>query len=216
MRYSPAAVEPPDRPGCHPWRVSAGSDTSTGPGITRGRLEGISDGIMAVAITLLVLGVEPPTPEAGQSLWEAIDRDALGSIGLFVLSFAIIARFWLVHHDAMRTLPAIVPARVVVINFGFLLGICLVPFATAVYARNADDFTALAIYAGTFAAISALSSAMFALGGSRGRLVQLYAPVVFLAALPLALVVSPRYAPLAWLVMIVLPHSRLERRRRDA
>ena len=77
MRYSPAAVEPPDRPGCHPWRVSAGSDTSTEPGITRGRLEGISDGIMAVAITLLVLGIDAPTPGPGQSLWDALDADAV-------------------------------------------------------------------------------------------------------------------------------------------
>ena len=85
--------------------MAAPADTTADGGIRRSRLEGISDGVIAVAITLLVLGIDPPDPAPGESLWQALDTGTIGSLGLFVLSFVVIGRFWMVHHDAMRDLP---------------------------------------------------------------------------------------------------------------
>jgi len=73
--------------------VAAPADTTADGGIWRSQLEGISDGVIAVAITLLVLGIDPPDPAPGESLWQALDTGTLGSLGLFALSFIVVARF---------------------------------------------------------------------------------------------------------------------------
>ena len=64
-------------------------------GYGRGRVEAISDGVVAVAITLLALGIEAPQVAAGETLWQSFDTQTLSQIGLFLLSFFLIARFWL-------------------------------------------------------------------------------------------------------------------------
>ena len=63
-----------------------------------------TDGVMAVAITLLVLNIEVPEVPPDQ-LNEAL-RDLLGSVGAYVLSFALVGRFWVVHHSMFETLRA--------------------------------------------------------------------------------------------------------------
>ncbi len=211
MRYSP------DRPACHPSRVAAPADSAE-PGVTRSRLESLSDGVMAVAITLLVLGIDAPTPAPGQSLWDALDADAVFSLALFAISFAIIARFWLVHHDAVRDLPATVPYRIVTLNFAFLLMVCLVPFATTLYGRNNDDMLALIIYASAFAIMSVLLRTIRSGGRVEPRLVSLYIPAVFLLAIPVAVVVGPAWATLTWLIIVLVSDERVEAltRRRSA
>ncbi len=173
--------------------------------ISRGRLEAISDGIMAVAITLLALNIDPPERAPGESLWQAVDGQVLGEIGVFLLSFLLIARFWMVHHRVVALLPEDVSARFVLVNFGFLATICLMPFATELYSGNADDIAALAVYAGAMALASILISALYAIAG-RGRSIRvMLVPLIFLAAIPIGLVIGPQYAPFTWLALSLLP-----------
>lgn len=173
--------------------------------ISRGRLEAISDGIMAVAITLLALNIDPPERAPGESLWEAVDGQVLGEIGVFLLSFLLIARFWMVHHRVFALLPEDVGTRFVLVNFGFLATICLMPFATELYSGNADDITALAAYAGAMALASVLISVLFALAGRVSSTRVLLVPLIFLAAIPIGLVIGPQYAPFAWLALSFVP-----------
>ncbi|MFM7246959.1 MAG: TMEM175 family protein [Actinomycetota bacterium] len=187
------------------------ADTTADGGVRRTRLEGISDGVIAVAITLLVLGIDPPDPAPGESLWQALDTGTLGSLGLFALSFIVIARFWMIHHDAMRGLPEVVPTRLVLVNFAFLLTLCLIPFSTTLYARNADDMLALVVYAGTFAIVSLLLAALDAAGREHLTLRTFAVPTGFLLAIPMALVVGPMLAPWAWLALFALSTDRVER-----
>lgn len=173
--------------------------------ISRGRLEAISDGIMAVAITLLALNIDPPERAPGESLWQAVDGQVVGEVGVFLLSFLLIARFWMVHHRVFALLPEDVGTRFVLVNFGFLATICLMPFATELYSENADDITALAVYAGAMALASVLISVLFALAGRVNSTRVLLVPLVFLAAIPIGLVIGPQYAPFAWLALSFVP-----------
>lgn len=182
----------------------------TEPGISRGRLEAFSDGVMAVAITLLVLGVEAPDPAPGESLWQALDTQTLGSLALFVLSFAVIARFWLVHHDAFKSLPARVPTPLVAANFGFLLMICLVPFSTSLFASESNDMLALVVYAATFAVVSGCLAILIAQGRDGLTVRSIAIPAVFLAAIPVGVVVGPAYAPWTWLLLTLTSSGRLD------
>ncbi|MGI9187741.1 MAG: TMEM175 family protein [Gaiellales bacterium] len=188
-------------------------DADAERGIRRGRLEGISDGIMAVAITLLVLGIDAPMPRDGESLLQAFDADSLGAIALFALSFFLIARFWLLHHDALDRLPEVVPMRIVALNFAFLATICLMPFSTELYSNHNDDVTAVAIYAGTIALASGLIALISRLGGHPSRRGPI-AIAVILAAIPFSLVVGPQWAPIVWVTLLVVPHGTRLRRRR--
>ena len=177
-------------------------------GISSRRLEGLSDGIMAVAITLLVLNVEPPERATGESLWQALDAQVLGEVGVFLLSFLLIARYWLVHHRVFAFLPSRCSPRFVAVNFAFLATICLMPFTTEIFTANSDDVTALAVYAGGLALGSALLGAMFRLAGRPGGRRSLLVPFVFLAAIPVGLVIGPQFAPLTWFLLALVPEER--------
>jgi uncharacterized membrane protein len=186
-------------------------DDAEGTGIRRGRLEAISDGIMAVAITLLALGIDAPTPKPGETLLQAFDAQTLGAIGLFALSFFLIARFWLVHHRLFAGLPSTLATDFVVLNFAFLAVICLVPFATTTYSRNPNDMTALVIYTAVVAGATILLSMMFRRSAASNRRRSLMVPIILLSAVPIGLVIGPRYAPIAWILLFVVDAARFRR-----
>jgi uncharacterized membrane protein len=163
-------------------------------GYGRGRVEAISDGVVAVAMTLLALGIKAPQVAPGETLWQAFDIHTLGQIGLFLLSFFMIARFWLMHHRLFRELPDVLSPRFVVLNFAFLAALCLMPFATTTYSENSNDLTALAIYTRTLS--------------------QLFLPVtIVLLAIPVGYFVGPSYALFVWASLFVVGGGRLERMR---
>ena len=208
MRYFPRSAR---RGRIHPACDPNGMDgQQISPGIGRGRLEAISDGIMAVAITLLALGIDAPQPAEGETLLAAFDANALGAIGLFLLSFFLIARFWLIHHRAFKDLPVLVSHRFVILNFAFLAAVCLMPFATTTYSRNANDMTALVIYTVVIATATILLSAMFHVSGRRTLGRAILAPLIILLAIPLGLVVGAEWAPWIWLLLLLLRGDRLD------
>jgi uncharacterized membrane protein len=106
---------------------------------------------MAVAITLLVLNIETPdvaTDDLGNAL-----VDLLPSIGTYVLSFALIGRFWFLHHRLFATF-ARVDSRLLVLNLLFLMLIALVPFATDL----SDRYSTAPIASATFGATLGLAA----------------------------------------------------------
>src|ERR1700704_5894614 len=60
------------------------------------RTEGISDGVFAVSLTLLILDVRPPENGVSQLVHGLVL--IAPRLGTFALSFAIVAYYWLVHH----------------------------------------------------------------------------------------------------------------------
>lgn len=122
------------------------------------RLITFVDAVVAIAITLLVLPlvevVSEPAPDTG--LAAALAEDA-GQFGAFLLSFVVIARLWLAHHRIVERVGAYDPAFVQV-NFGWILTIVVLPFATQVVAVHGTDRLAVAAYIGTMTASSACLS----------------------------------------------------------
>ena len=182
-------------------------------GYGRGRVEAISDGVVAVAITLLALGIEAPKVAAGETLWQSFDTQTLSQIGLFLLSFFLIARFWLLHHRLFRELPDVLPTSFVVLNFAFLAALCLMPFATKTYSENANDITALTIYTIVIAITTLLLSLLFS--HTKGlTFQQLALPVtIVLLAIPVGYFIGPRYALFVWASLFVVGGGRLDRLR---
>lgn len=138
------------------------------------RLEAFSDGIIAFAITLLVLDLQVPA-EGGGQLW----RELLGqwpSYLAYVTSFATIGIMWLNHH-AIFSSVARVDRGTLLLNLLLLFGVASVPFTTSLAATylRADEGAHLAMAA--YAAWMAFIASTFALIlGHLGRTWDLVRP----------------------------------------
>jgi uncharacterized membrane protein len=98
------------------------------------RTEAFSDGVFAIAITLLILEIRVPSPEvAGAAgLWRALGQH-WSSYGAYVLSFAIIGIMWANHHNIFRYIDR-VNHVFLMLNMALLLCVAFLPFPTAVLA----------------------------------------------------------------------------------
>lgn len=116
------------------------------PGASK-RLEALSDGIFAIACTLLVLEIDIPHFEKGMSMAQQWDkfRELIPSLVAFAFSFLNILIFW-TNHDAINKVIVRFDTKTTYLNIVFLLFISLIPFTTAFIARNMDSFLANACY----------------------------------------------------------------------
>ena len=114
----------------------------------KGRVESFSDGVLAVAITLLAFnlhaGVRSQVALATQI------REQWPSFAAYVLSFFIIGVVWINHHY-LFTLTNTVDRRLMLYNLLLLLFVATIPYATATYAdyvllSGADAHTAVLVY----------------------------------------------------------------------
>jgi uncharacterized membrane protein len=112
-----------------------------------GRIVAFTDGVMAVAITLLVLNLEVPDLRPGESLGDSL-VDLLPSVGAYVLAFALVGRFWVIHHNLFEKLRAF-DATLMTLNLIFLALIVLVPFSANLYDAYSDEALAVAVLGGT-------------------------------------------------------------------
>lgn len=103
------------------------------------RLEAFSDGVLAIAITLLVLEIS--VPEAGfENLWRGI-ADQWPSYLAYATSFGTIGAIWLGHHSMFRRL-AQADATVTRLNLALLMLVSFLPFPTKLVAEALDRASA--------------------------------------------------------------------------
>jgi uncharacterized membrane protein len=119
-----------------------------------GRVEAFSDGVFAIAITLLVLEFKvPPADQSadGQALWNSLLR-LWPSFAAFVTSFLAILIMWINHHGIFRLVRR-VNGPFLAANGLLLLTVTFVPFPTAVLATHVlgpSSTVAAAFYCGTY------------------------------------------------------------------
>jgi uncharacterized membrane protein len=116
------------------------------PGASK-RLEALSDGVFAIACTLLVLEIDIPHFKRGLSIAEQWHEfsELIPSLIAFGFSFLNILVFW-TNHDAINKVIVRYDTKTTYLNIIFLLFISLIPFTTAFIARNIDSFLANACY----------------------------------------------------------------------
>jgi len=113
------------------------------------RLAAFCDGVMAIAITLLVLGLQVPsaTKVPERELIQYL-YDSIHSLIGFVSSFMLVGTYWLQHYVIFHYIHR-VDRGFVAINGLFLLVISFVPFPTGLQATYRNDHLAFLLYAGT-------------------------------------------------------------------
>ena len=128
-----------------------------------GRIEAFSDGVFAIAITLLIL--EVGVPEASfDNLWRGI-VDQWPSYLAYATSFLTIGGIWVAHHAIFRRLQ-FANQRVMVINLVLLMAVSFLPFPTKLMAEAIHDTSAeraaVIFYGGSLLVISLLIGALWA------------------------------------------------------
>jgi uncharacterized membrane protein len=127
---------------------SANAGSRRGNVVPKGRVEAFSDGVLAVAITLLVLDLHVDAggeDSLAHQLWEKWP-----SFAAYVLSFFVIGVIWVNHH-ALFSLLGRVDRPLLFYNLLLLMFVTTIPFTTATLAANlrgdtADIRTAVILY----------------------------------------------------------------------
>jgi uncharacterized membrane protein len=113
----------------------------------------LTDGVFAIAITILVLDLQVPDVSDPGQLASAV-RDEWPSFFAFFLTFAIIAVTWMGHHSFVSMLERL-DATFVRWNFLNLVCVCLMPYTSSLISQHADDSTfAVAVYLGLIAVLA--------------------------------------------------------------
>jgi uncharacterized membrane protein len=193
----------------------------------RDRILNLSDGVFAIAITLLVLNIQVPDipekvvssqlPEALLSLWPKY----LG----YLLSFVGISAFWLIHHSIFRPIRAY-DRSLLYLNFLFLMVVAFVPFPTALLGEYGDHQLPVAIYAATLAVGRLLLTAIHWYSTRNDRLLDepqdpatvrfflrrgLMIPAIFLLSIGISFF-NVGVAIWTWLIMLVVDAVVIRRR----
>ena len=92
------------------------------PVLMKQHLETLNDGVIAIIITIMVLELPFPGAETGYAHF-------LRMIGLFLVSFFIVADFWYDHHRIFESVRA-ADHVIVILNFLFLAALSLIPVMT--------------------------------------------------------------------------------------
>ena len=133
------------------------------------RIGAFSDGVFAVAITLLVLAIAVPALKGSPTnadLWHSLSS-VWSHFLAYVLSFLIIGAFWYRHHDLFDYIERADP-MLVWLNLFFLMIIAFIPYATSLLGRYGDLSLGVAIYGATMVVTSVLTLSL-CLYATKGR-----------------------------------------------
>jgi uncharacterized membrane protein len=138
-----------------------------------GRTEAFSDGVFAIAITLLVLDIHVPVTEF-HHLWAGIGHEWPSYLG-YATSFAAVGGLWLAHHGVFRRMRY-ANDRVMRINLLLLMAVSFLPFPTSLVAQtirstNAER-AAVIFYGASLLVIRLLFSALWASVASDRQLLK--------------------------------------------
>jgi uncharacterized membrane protein len=108
--------------------------------MTKGRIEALTDGIFAFAMTLLVTGMDLPGTQYGQVPGTAskVLANLYPDFVHYVIAFLTLAGFWYTHHVTYHHIRSM-NARLLWINIVTLMFVALVPFSTSLAGDYPSD-----------------------------------------------------------------------------
>jgi len=202
--------------------VTTQPDDEDMPGIDR--LLALTDGVVAIALTLLVLQLQVPAtavlakhPDSARALWHALSPDG-SEMTSYLVSFLVIAQFWMVHHRVLRGMRGH-SEGLAWRNFGFLLALTLMPFTSDLIGRYGTNPLAITLFGLNLVAIS-LSTQWIFLYAAKHNLIKDMArstrdertarvrAIFVLSIVTLSIVLAwtaPTLAKFTWLLFLVVP-----------
>jgi len=165
------------------------------------RVEAFSDGVFAIAITLLILEIKVPSPGSGELAGQLLKQ--WPSYVSFAMSFAFIGIMWMNHHRLFTHIERC-DNLLLVFNLLLLLGVTVVPFPTAVLAVHLgrpDQRTAVILFNATYVFIAVFFNVLWRYAASSER--GLLAPDVDTASVE-SLTRQYAFGPILYLVCLGL------------
>jgi uncharacterized membrane protein len=147
------------------------------------RVEAFSDGVLAIAITLLVLNLRAPGG-GGDMRRELLDQ--WPAYVAYLASFAYVGVIWVNHHQLFTRIAA-VDLGLLWRNLGLLLGVSVLPFPTAVLSSafrqgtGSNQVTACVLYALVAAFMALTWLVLFHYLATHERLLARHTPASFFA-----------------------------------
>lgn len=141
--------------------MSANENETAAEAKETGRLEAFSDGVLAIAITLLALEIHVPPEGEGELLARLLGQWPMYLA--FLLSFATIGIMWINHHRLFTVIKR-VDHNFLILNTLLLMGITLVPFTSALlgeYIGHKGEQIAAMVYSGVFFLIAIFFNLMW-------------------------------------------------------
>lgn len=141
--------------------------------LTTTRLEALSDGIFAIAMTLLVLNLTLPDGVSDLSNTQLYDLIVGQGYKFFnyVISFMLLAIYWMVHHQQFHHINKL-DSRIIWINVLILMFVVLIPFSTDVVGDFAGHTLADVLFAGNLLILSLLFLANWVYATYKYRLID--------------------------------------------
>jgi len=185
----------------------------------KGRLEAFSDGVIAIIITIMVLGLEAPRVADAAALLPVMPKFLC-----YALSFVFLGIYWCNHHHLLQAIK-LVDGGVLWANLHLLFWLSLIPFATSWVGESRFASLPVAAYGIVllFAAVAyyILTRVLLSLHGRESILAAAVgrdfkgkiSVVIYLAAIPLAFVASWCACALYVLVAVMwlVPDRRIEK-----
>ncbi len=175
------------------------------------RIVAFSDGVFSIAITLLVLELQlPDTLKSSADVWHSLG-DQHEKFLAYAISFAVIARFWLVHHSFFSEVKAF-NSRLIGLNMLYLAFIVLIPFSSQVLGEYGGTLPAVVVYSINLAVVVLIGQWMAwdarrtglattdAQTEKEGLLRALFISGVFIGSIVIALF-DASIAPYIWLLL---------------
>ncbi len=186
-----------------------------------GRIVAFSDGVFSIAITLLVLGltVDPgiPKEKLAHELWEM--HEALLA---YAISFAVIGRFWVIHHGFFSDVKAF-DGRLIALNMFYLAWIVLIPFSSQVLGEYGGQLPAVVVYSANLTGVVLVGQWMRwdahragltdrdEMTGREDLVSSIFIACVFLLSIVVALW-DASIAPFTWFLLFIEGRGRLVER----
>jgi uncharacterized membrane protein len=125
--------------------------------LSKGRMEALTDGIFAIAMTLLVLELKIPDLPKSTGTHELLRRirEEMPAIMSFIISFLYCGLLWVLHHMAMHFIRHLQVA-LVWLNLLFLMSVSTMPFSCGLLGHFLRNRAAQEIYFGNMFAAAAL------------------------------------------------------------
>ena len=187
------------------------------------RLVTLSDGVVAIALTLLVLQIAVPTasslgrhPDSASALASSLSNSSDEWIS-YAISFYVIIQFWLMHHRVFRLIDK-QQDGLAIWNFGFLFTVTVMPFTSDLLGKDGSNPLAVTIFSLNLVLANVAVQGMLMFARRHGLLLpgrrdpglsgaQFLAGMAVLALSIAIAWVNPTLAKFCWLLFGIIPHA---------
>ncbi len=143
------------------------------PAFSTDRIKALTDGVIAIVITLLVLELSVPVVAEirdSEGLWPEL-RGEWREYLAYLMSFFLVGLLWLYHHTVFRHIRG-ADGTLLFLNMLYLLAVSVTPFTSALVAKNWDERLAAIVYGSSLFLAVAANAGTFAYASWKGRFVD--------------------------------------------